>query len=338
MTWLFACAAALDATTPGVEILEPDCIEGVAAHTEHAGYASVQAAIDDGDPDDLIHVCAGEWEGRVRITRNVSLLGISPQETVLVGGLDVTDARANLTDLWVARGVQTDDLVNNGAYGGGIRALNARLQLSNVAITDNTAIHGAGISASESSVELTDGCVVARNAAVVGGGILLESSSLSLSIDSGVTENVAEGLGGGIFALDSHLSGGTIVQNKATYGGGVVLSRATLEDVQVTANNAESGAGVYGSDFLLRGTDLSGNTATLDGGAIYSYGGTVGVFDSTVQRNVATRGAGAWLDTGTLASVETAWTDQHPDDIAATDLSWNAGDKTTFNCTAFACD
>lgn len=333
-----ACASGLDATAAGAPVLAPTCEDAVAAHTDVAGYPTIQGAIDDNEERAVIEVCPGLWAESLVITRSVEVVGAEGHGSRIRGGMVITGASATLTGVWVTGGSARPDLGDTRDCGGGIEVSDGEAHLFGVAITDNEAVRGGGLCATHAGVEVGAASVILRNAADDGGGVYLDNSRIVLSADSEINGNTATVSGGGIYALHSDIVGGLVVQNQAPDGGGIVLHSSTLAASAITANFGSSGGGVYGGAFLVRGAELSGNTATLDGGGLYSYGGSIGVFDSTVQRNVATRGGGGWMDAGTLASVESMWTDQWPDDIAATDVSWVAGTRVSFTCTAFGCE
>ncbi len=166
---------------------------------------------------------------------------------------------------------------------------------------------GEGITAALRNVRITGG----SNA--IGAGILNEGH-LTL-IDSTVTENVANGNGGGIYNTGDHtlvMSGCTISQNSSSGAGGGIYNNGvcTIESSSVMQNESTSsfGGGISNSNNLyfnvqmtITDTIISDNVASLGGGI--ENGETLTLNSCTLERNRAgSQGGGLinWSGTSTL--------------------------------------
>ena len=119
--------------------------------------------------------------------------------------------------------------------------------------------------------------------------------------------------GGGILVTDGSyyfLQYSQIDDNRATYGGGIAILDS-LDDpwlrivgLNVHGNTAyKTGGGVYmapGIPFVaVSTTTLSGNSASIDGGAIANHA-TISVVQSTLSGNTSSGATGGILNAGTL--------------------------------------
>ncbi|MER6996664.1 hypothetical protein [Streptomyces sp. NPDC000410] len=198
---------------------------------------------------------------------------------------------------------------NGGAIlvqGGAELAVNASHLTDNHAGGDGGAINGRP---GGSTVTVTSSSVK-KNSAGNGGGGIVAFGSLSLSRTE-VSENTARIAGGvGVQNATATLSHSEVKGNTATGaatgtsgGGGVALvsATATLNSTSVTKNKATgSGADgggirdVGGSTLNLRSSRVSGNTATDQGGGIFSQN-VLNVRSSTIEDNTAVnQGGGVW--------------------------------------------
>ncbi|NUM47759.1 MAG: CSLREA domain-containing protein, partial [Anaerolineales bacterium] len=80
------------------------------------------------------------------------------------------------------------------------------------------------------------------------------------------------------------------------FGGGIQVGNTlTIYNSRIRDNTAQAGGGVYlsgtSANFTARDTRIFNNTATLDGGGIYSFG-TITLYTSLLEGNIASHGAG----------------------------------------------
>lgn len=145
------------------------------------------------------------------------------------------------------------------------------------------------------------GLAVINGVAENGGGILNEGA-LTLQ-SSRVSDNVAHRDGGGIFndrgtlvLINTEVSHNAAVEENSS-GGGIVNFEGTLElrDNSVVSDNAarRSGGGIDSvrGDLSIFDSSLSGNAASLEGGAIVVVG-DLSIIGSVIADNTAENGAG----------------------------------------------
>ena len=187
--------------------------------------------------------------------------------------------------------------------GGGVNVVGAHLILSGGSIYGNTVDScGAGVYLERSTLEMTGGIIGGEanigNSAVSGGGLYLFYSTAQIM--GGVISNnsaSAETLGGGgiYVGLGSSaiVSNVNISKNTAHYAGGVyVEGRFEINaGAEITENTAENdGGAVWGghfSDIKMTGGTVSKNTASTNGGGIYTEG-TLTVDGGTFRENTST--------------------------------------------------
>lgn len=225
------------------------------------------------------------------------------------------------------------------ARGGGIYAKtgmlggNFTLQHNTVEGTSATAVTGGGIYTGVMALgQLTVGDNHAVGAGSQGGGLYVAGVA---NISGTITENDAEGDGGGLYAKGSATvrtstisdntvgsSGGgiyaedgltleasTVADNTASYlGGGVAAPKGlTVEDSNVIGNHADSsGGGLYTiGDVTIKGSTIANNTSTLVAGATMGADATrpIAIDQSTISGNVSSDwvyGAGLYLKNDTV--------------------------------------
>lgn len=187
-----------------------------------------------------------------------------------------------------------------GTNGGGLYVYDAKVTISTVTISNNTATgsgaSGGGIYNYNSSKALTiTGASINGNQATVSGGGIFNLGNLYISGTTdigGTTGNKTtstSGRGGGLFttgyncclgysaaSTTSSWSGG-IYQNSSVSGGGVYVDSGTFKmasgniGASSKANTATNGGGIFNTTAVtLEGGSISSNTALSAGGAIYA--------------------------------------------------------------------
>jgi hypothetical protein len=202
---------------------------------------------------------------------------------------------------------------NQGIDGGGIyNYLDGTTTIDSSAVIYNTASDdGGGIYNSVGGeVTLDESAVRACTATEYGGGIY-NQAKLTIRNNSAVSANIATDDGGGIYNAvggDLTVDSSTISDNDANSNGGGIYNRATLSIVNGSTigraglgNHAIEGGGIYtfGGTITLDGSTVSSNTANK-GGGIYTFGGTITLEGSTVSANIATDEGGGIRNNGTL--------------------------------------
>jgi predicted outer membrane repeat protein len=182
--------------------------------------------------------------------------------------------------------------------GGGIRTSGGTTQVTirNSSFTGNAATAGAGIYLAAGSITLAD-TVFSSNAASNQGGAIYAGGALAMQ-NCAVTGNTA-GVGAGIQivrgsgALIATLENSTVSENIAQgSGGGISNSGGTLTVRGCTCSHnyaAPNGGGIYqqSGSLLLENSTLFGNTAKGGGGGLYGNGGSVDLRNTTVSGNTA---------------------------------------------------
>ena len=185
----------------------------------------------------------------------------------------------------------TDSVISGHAEGSGVRlnlyGSGGTLSMTNTTITGNY----LGLYLIGSGTVTLDSCSVSSNTgSYYGGGATVYSSTLNL-INTEVSNNTAFHHGGGLY-----VSSGTVTAD----------ANSVIQD-----NYANHGGGVYtvgtSSSVSLNGASILDNLAGL-GGGIYLKGGTVSCDGGLVRGNAApSDGDGAYLELGTLDSVNCVW-------------------------------
>jgi hypothetical protein len=154
----------------------------------------------------------------------------------------------------------------------------ATLAIINSQITGNTAGEGGGVFNQQGSLTI-EGCVINRNWALTawgdvgwGGGVASVGANnlIWITSNSQVSDNYADGIGGGIYVDSGAIIKDTTIQSNDAddgggNGGGIFASGGTLQLTNVTfgSNTAASGTAVYislGVTYIPVGVTLNGDT------------------------------------------------------------------------------
>lgn len=231
----------------------------------------------------------------------------------------VSSGSTELANMTVANGAATADSYSNS--GGGIYLGNAKLTLTSVLVTGNTAGtsppsytygYGGGVYVgANGSLWLADSHVEHNTATYMGGGIYIDYGSVNLTNstigglvagegNSAGTPDYQGGHGGGIASYGTLVADNvTIAGNSATYRGGGFWNdgSATVTGGTITANSADAqtsdwgyGGGVFNEWALsMSGTTVSNNIARgvgAQGGGIANEQ-SASLTDVTVTGNAA---------------------------------------------------
>ena len=267
---------------------------------------------------------------------NTTLRAAIEEANALAGADNIDFSVAGTVNLTLGTLTVTDDLDVNGGNNvtvdaGGVSTVmtftGGTAQLTDITLTNGSAIRGGGINASS---DLTlSGATVSNSYAVEMGGGIFSTAGLSLVNNSLVTGNnagsgMATAFGGGVVNYQGTLDidDSTVSMNTSTqYAGGVLGMQSTVRVVNnsyITGNLVNNTAGAYASgaglsmaSSLYFGTtgsapfDLTVDSSTLNdnvlygtnfpyGGALYSFGyGNVSVSATTIRGNMITGSGGA---------------------------------------------
>jgi hypothetical protein len=131
-----------------------------------------------------------------------------------------------------------------------------------------------------------DNCDVRNNA---NGGIrvVYTGGTTVIVTDNHVHHNYFDGDGGGIYALNSEISGNIVHDNIATgFGGGVYATSSQVYGNQVYENSGHTGGGLYADRSDLTSNNVLFNRSTGPGAGIYFLGST-NLLNNTIVGNSA---------------------------------------------------
>lgn len=211
-------------------------------------------------------------------------------------------------------------ILNNGSTvthsriaNGGVYLNNGSLTLNGGAISLNASTTGGGggvYMANGSSLTMNSGSISGNAAATAnGGGVFMTGTGgTSLIINGGSIDNNTAVRGGGVYVNQGHITmtGGAIENNRATggNGGGVCLMSVsasfTIHDAAITGNTASNnGGGIYSeyTNISITRSAVSGNqsgaaVALTGGGGIYATLCNVEITESEFSANTASRYGG----------------------------------------------
>jgi len=188
---------------------------------------------------------------------------------------------------------------NSAAYGGALFEFGSLLYLSYDTFSANAAIGDGGALANDGGLVNIYTSTLKLNTAANGGAVYNKSLSSSLTLwNTGVLQNIADVLGGGIYTEDGLLvfqTQSSLIGNEAQVGGGLYVKaggETTLLDAFVEDNMATNanGGGLYLEPGTLNGLGnvfLQGNHAAGTGGAIDNESNNFQLIDSTLTGNFA---------------------------------------------------
>lgn len=253
------------------------------------------------------------------------------------GGIYVVDASPTIENCIITDN-QTNLLLPGGDLGGaGIRISKAFLPtealIRNSTISGNSAFRtaGGGIVADNGAVVNIENTNINDNTAYSSGAGLVVRSGSKVNITGGqITGNdVTNGAGGGINALDLPASGqtlivtGTLISNNTSsaQGGGINVQDSSVELNNVTISNNQSvgnaggGIAAYSSPsksavLAVNDSTVTGNSSWLGGGGIRvsGLGSSVYINESVINSNTAQNGAygggGIKVEAGALLDIK----------------------------------
>jgi CSLREA domain-containing protein len=274
----------------------PDAKPGDGQCLSKAGGCTLRAAIEEANAttlSDTINLPPGTYtltvasgggpdfaqSGRLFVNGEVQILGGDAASTIIDGGGKVRVFETEKDSTVSLMGVTIRNGLADGASGGGI--LNrGNLKLADVVLTGNRA-KGDPL-----------------NAAGNGAGLSNADTATATLLNVRVTDNTADGRGGGIANDGSvQLMNSTVSGNASlTDDGGGIQNDGTLSILlsEVDSNRAKSGAGINNVKGEVKLTDstLASNNASSNGGALFNSG-TVTAVNTTISGNTAGQAGGA---------------------------------------------
>lgn len=181
--------------------------------------------------------------------------------------------------------IDNSSIMNSKATGAGGAIRNARgvVTIADSSLTGNSASTAGAISTSFSNIMVTDSDL-SNNVATSsdGGAIRTNFVGTTTVVNSTLSNNTAADGSGGAIKSSSNTSavsiGSTFSNNSAGSAGGAISSDTntggiTATDTIFDSNTASQGGAIgTGGHVNLTGSTLTGNSASLSGGAVYSTG------------------------------------------------------------------
>jgi predicted outer membrane repeat protein len=190
--------------------------------------------------------------------------------------------------------------------GGGAIWNDGTLTVQGSSLSGNTAAYGGGAIEDFATATLTQATFTTNSAQFGGAIISWLSTSLTVNFGTSFTGNTAGNSGGAIYTIGTlAASGATFTNNMAVFGGAIINGGGATVSGCTFIDNHTAPGGSGGAIYFSGGTlavqnysSFSGNTAGLDGGAIFNLA-TANVVQSTFATNSAQYG-GAITNDGTL--------------------------------------
>ncbi|MBN1813527.1 MAG: hypothetical protein JXA14_16940 [Anaerolineae bacterium] len=292
-------------------------------------YSSLQVAVDEANPGDVIRVAAGTYTDIharagvtqvVYISKTVTIQGgyttafteppnpeinqttLNAQEqgrVIFVAG----SINPTIEGLRITGGDATG--LGGGRFGedagGGVYVIDATAVISNNQVFSNSAPDQGGGVYLRNGVPALNGNTIVSNTAYSGGGVALYSSGATLNGNT-VASNIAS-YGGGLYLMvsDATLNRNTIVSNTAEWrGGGVYLAYgdATISGSTIISNASDrqgGGLDIYESDVTLTNNVVADNHANIAGSALYLRRTFLSLLHTTIARNSGGDGSGIYV-------------------------------------------
>jgi outer membrane protein assembly factor BamB len=262
-----------------------------------------------------VYVSPGTYKENISINKNLKLVGVSPNNTVLDGNYENSVVVVFLNNNVLLSNLK---IQNSSSNGNGILD-NGNLTINHCIITKNK---GIGISTLYGPILITNSIIsnnnggilnaakcVIKNSYITGnisnsrnGGGIYNVKNLQL-YDCTISDNLSPKDGGGIYTEDriNYFYNCIITRNKSKRGGGVFVEEGvtSLINCSITNNSAQSGAGFYNKGFNniitanldIKNCNISSNTAIETGGGISAAGGYIKITGSTIMNNKAKFGS-----------------------------------------------
>jgi fibronectin-binding autotransporter adhesin len=282
---------------------------------QSAPCATIQYAVDQSQPHDVIHVAplAIDYLEQISVTKSLTIRSSVPGELPVIKASTIPGTATNRVVTVSGEGVHVvlehlEIRHGRATIGGGIfAAIGASITVIDSVITTNqaTATGGGGIAGSGPMQIFRTR--VENNQAPAGGGIWVNSIASLQVVDSYIAQNTAAHAGGGIFnlgefnAADDEI-GVIITGNEAgAVGGGIYnggaasLTRVGLSGNALSAANGKGG-GIFneGSLSMLQGGMLENIAPGGSGGGLYNDNGYISMIDCVVISNQSGYGAGIY--------------------------------------------
>ena len=256
-------------------------------------------------------------------------------------GIDIRNATATLSNIYISGFSRSREggairirdgatvTINDSNFdaneseddGGHIYVSDSTLTVSNSDFTDGWAEDGGGIYATTSTLTLTNVTLDGNAVSNTGGSLVLDESTADIDSSDLYASEASGGYAGHIYCSESTLNlANTNVEFGVveTMGGGIYASDSDLVVENTTFyDNESNGAGswwtsggsggalaVVDGTLSMNGSLFSANSATVNGGGIYTEGSDVSISATSLTQNAATGtdgyGGAIFVDDGSL--------------------------------------
>ena len=269
----------------------------------------------------------GGFVGNEPADYDISLRDINTNKTILDGQKvqRVVYQEANFTDTTYIDGFTIQNGKTTG-YGGGLN-LKGKSYVRNCVIKNDTAgKYGGGvyIAASSDCRAVIKDCVISNNVTTTsssyGGGGLHCYYTIIENVD--LTNNKANGTGGGVYMENSTYTNGTVSGNQSgsSYSGSGIYSytSSTIRNVTVTGNNNSWAVYLRETSSFENGTISNNNTAGL------SMGGYCNLTNTTVSGNTGDNYGGVYVH-GRASTVDGCTITGNTASTNSYDVAYSAG-------------
>ncbi len=275
-------------------------------------YSTIQAAIISADAGDTIRVADGTYTGTGNKDLDFGGKDITVQSISEDPALCVIDCENSGRGFYFHSGETNDavvmgftirnGLITGGIWpedsGGGILIDEASPTISNCIIANNTADSGGGISSVGTTSTIIMNCLITGNSSNLCGGIQCHDSTRV--INCRISNNVAVGFGGGIYAFHSSQVINCIISgNEADLGGGCAIRHdVELLNCEISGNTASNrGGAVYATNAHVSAINCTIINCTMTGNTATNIGGGLCVISSMPQESVFVTNSILWGNT-----------------------------------------
>ena len=199
--------------------------------------------------------------------------------------------------------IRQSEIISNQATenGGGIAGIfSSTASIENSTVAKNGAgSHGGGIYGG--NINIISGTVEGNEAGFGGGALATYKGHITLS-QTIISNNIAQRVGGGVFANGSYgglvtvvVTHSTIISNRAGDGGGILgvsLESFEIGNSEIVSNIAKyDGGGINGSGINITNTTIQGNLAN-NGGGVFGHSSPVTITNSMISENTGRNSSG----------------------------------------------
>jgi len=149
-------------------------------------YASIQAAIDDASPGDVIQLSAEIYTERLDIGKRITLQGAGERQTIIQSASSPAASFGRVINVRAGTAVTITQMTirygkANGSYGGGIYSRGALL-VRDVIASGNSADRGGGVACVGGSCRIQAATIDGNEARFWGGGLFVRTRRLTAGV------------------------------------------------------------------------------------------------------------------------------------------------------------